>query len=66
MSNRLTPKELADVKESLANLEHAPNLTAWETSFIESVTEQTDEAQPWLTTRQLEILHELHHEKGGA
>lgn len=63
MSNKLTAVQLQKAKDMLGRLEHA-NLTPWETSFIESVTEQTDADWPWMTARQQEILEKLDGEKG--
>jgi len=63
MSNKLTPKEVSDARDILTRLDGV-HLTAWEMSFIESITEQTDDDEPWLTTRQWEILHKLDGEKG--
>ena len=65
-TNKLTPTQLKDAKDILARLEHATDLTAWETSFYESITEQVDDAAPWLTPRQWEILEELDEKKGSA
>lgn len=63
MSNKLTDTERTSAKDILDRLDGV-HLTAWEMSFIESVTEQTDDNEPWLTTRQWEILHKLDDEKG--
>ena len=64
MINTLTAKELRDARDLLARLDGEPTLTPWETSFIESITEQTDQNEPWLTTRQWEILRKIDDEKG--
>ena len=61
--NTLTPLQLTQTKDALARLEHA-QLTAWEISFLETVTDQTGEDAPWLTGRQREILDELDRKKG--
>lgn len=63
-TNKLTSNDVRKAKDILDRLELA-NLTPWETGFIETVTEQTGEAEPWLTRRQWEILTELDQEKGG-
>ena len=63
LNHTLPPTELQPIKDILARLEHA-DLTQWETGFFESITEQTDEAAPWLTPRQREILDEIDQKKG--
>ncbi len=63
MSNKLTALQRTQIKDALARLEHA-QLTPWEISFLETVTDQTGEDEPWLTDRQREILNTLDSEKG--
>lgn len=63
-TNTLNATELQRAKDILARLEHAPDLTSWETGFYESLTEQIEDAEPWLTPRQWEILEELDQKKG--